>query len=148
MKIVVATTSYYPLDSESSRVRAELALELMKKTKSKGYELVIADNGSSPEFLSKLKENDLEYVLQTKPGFGNGKRLAIEEATKTGDRWESIFLLVIDAIRDGRKIISVEVDYIHPQSQTENEEGNLDFDIKRLDQLYSLSKAVDSYWNR
>lgn len=236
MKTVVATTSFYLLDSESSRVRSELALELMKQTKCKGYELVVADNGSSPEFLNKLKANDVEYVLQTKPGFGNGKRLAIEEASKkgdliflvepekvslidfieqltapliskeaeivipkrksmasypffqqkseellnifwmnvtktdfdisfgprifnkeisnyflnynsqNGDRWESIFLPIIDAIKDDRKIKSVEVEYLHPKVQKENEEGNIEFDLKRLDQLYTISRAIHFYW--
>jgi len=238
MKIVVATTTFYPLDSESSKIRACLAIDLMKKVKEKGYPLVVAEDGSSSEFLNLLKENNVEYVFQTEKGLGAGKRLAISEACKLGDiilllepeksplidfaedlckpllsgeadlvipkrkslssyplfqqksetllndfwknvtgtdldidfgprvmtketaqyflsyngtfgdRWESIFLPVIDAIRDNKKVLSVEVDYIHPKVQRENEEENIDFDLKRVDQLATLSNVIHTYWNR
>lgn len=65
-----------------------------------------------------------------------------------GDRWESIFLPVIDAIKAGIKIKEVEINYIHPRIQTEYEEGNKTFDQKRLDQLNSLTKSISTYWNK
>lgn len=65
---------------------------------------------------------------------------------KYGDRWESIFIPVIDAIKNGSRVLSIDVDYTHPRFQTQLEEHNEQMTMKRLDQLYSLCKAIEIYW--
>jgi hypothetical protein len=236
MNIVIATTTAYPSGAENS-LRADLALQFIKKCIEKQYPLVVVDNSSSESFLQQLKDIFPSYLSQTTPGFGKGKREAIAKAvkqadiivltepekisllnfiqeitepiqnnsadlviprrksvtsyplfqqkteqllnevwrniTKTdldisigprvfrkdiaeffldyngkfGDRWESIFLPVIDAIRAKKRVKDVEIEYLHPAEQTAQEEGNIEFDLKRLDQLNSLSHAINTYWN-
>lgn len=65
-----------------------------------------------------------------------------------GDKWDSIFIPVMHAILDGKKVIGTKVNYIHPKEQTFIEEGNYDFTIKRLDQLNNLVPAFTDFWNK
>ena len=65
-----------------------------------------------------------------------------------GDKWESLFLPLIDFIKAGKTIISVEVDYRHPASQRQYEEGNLKMTMKRLEQLNCLVTHLYDYWHR
>ena len=50
------------------------------------------------------------------------------------------------AILDGKRVIGVKVDYVHPREQTEFEEGNYNTTMKRLDQLTNLVPAFTDYW--
>lgn len=61
--------------------------------------------------------------------------------TKYGDQWEGLFVPLIDMAHDGKKIISVPIDYEHNKQQTQLEEHNLDFYLKRIEQLSKLGKA-------
>lgn len=65
-----------------------------------------------------------------------------------GDRWESIFIPVMDMISDGRRVVPVEIDYVHPAEQTKLETGDPYFDKKRLEQLDVLTYALEYYWHR
>lgn len=64
-----------------------------------------------------------------------------------GDLWDAIFIPVIDAIHDGKRVISVDIEYKHPKEQTETEEGNVEFTFKRLKQLDNLMPALMTHWN-
>ncbi|MDD5145330.1 MAG: hypothetical protein PHF44_00555 [Candidatus Pacebacteria bacterium] len=59
-----------------------------------------------------------------------------------GDQWDSIFIPVLRAIKDGKKVIGVEVNYIHPAEQTAVED---DFEMyqKRRYQLNTLIEAME-----
>ncbi len=59
-----------------------------------------------------------------------------------GDKWDSIIIPRLRLIRDRRRVRSVPVTYTHPRSQTEQETGNLDFLIKRIEQLMNLVPAL------
>ena len=65
------------------------------------------------------------------------------------DRWESIFVPVWQMILEGKKVTSVDVDYIHPKEQTLFEQDNIEFSAKRAEQTAILIGAcintVDSY---
>ena len=63
-----------------------------------------------------------------------------------GDKWEAIFLPVMKMHHDGKKVIAVDIDYTHPQEQTNLEEGNMEFTGKRLIQLNNLLPALETYW--
>ena len=43
--IIIFTSTYYPSDSSTDKIRAELALLTLKKSKEKGYEIVFIDGG-------------------------------------------------------------------------------------------------------
>ncbi|MBL7100450.1 MAG: hypothetical protein ISS23_00680 [Nanoarchaeota archaeon] len=65
-----------------------------------------------------------------------------------GDKWDSIFIPVIDVILDGKKVLSVEVNYTHPKEQAELEEHDLIFFMKRIEQLTELTKALETHWKK
>lgn len=54
-------------------------------------------------------------------------RYFLEYDGRYGDLWESSFIPVMDAIFDGKRVIGVEIDYIHPTEQTKNENENSGF---------------------
>ncbi len=59
-----------------------------------------------------------------------------------GDRWESIFVPLIEAIADGNRVLDVPVEYTHPTQQILQESLDPHFIAKRLSQLYFISRAV------
>jgi len=65
-----------------------------------------------------------------------------------GDKWDSIFIPVMDAIFDEKNVISVEVKYTHPKKQTEIEEHNLRFYTKRIEQLDNLLNSLETHWKK
>lgn len=65
-----------------------------------------------------------------------------------GDLWDSIFIPVMNAIFDGKKVISVEVKYTHPKEQTEIEEHDLGFYWKRIKQLENLLPSLETHWKK
>ena len=58
-----------------------------------------------------------------------------------GDRWDSIFIPVLRAIKVGLRITEVTIDYQQPQEQTAGED-NYEFYEKRLLQLNTLLEAI------
>ena len=64
-----------------------------------------------------------------------------------GDVWDSIFIPVMDAIVDGKRVVGVDVDYRHPQQQTEVEEQDLRFIRKRIIQLENLTDAMQKHYH-
>jgi len=58
-----------------------------------------------------------------------------------GDLWDSIFVPIIRAIKTGKKVIGVEVDYIHPKEQTAIEDDFPMFE-KRINQLVTLIETI------
>ncbi|MBL7148070.1 MAG: glycosyltransferase [Nanoarchaeota archaeon] len=65
-----------------------------------------------------------------------------------GDLWDSIFIPVMNAIIDGKKIISINVEYTHPKKQTEMEEHDLKFHWKRIKQLNNLMPNLETHWRK
>lgn len=60
-----------------------------------------------------------------------------------GDKWDSIFIPVLRAMKGGLRVESVEVDYSHPHEQTAEEIGRVDFLLKRVEQLLNLVPALE-----
>lgn len=65
-----------------------------------------------------------------------------------GDKWDCIYIPVLDAVLDRKKVVSTEVDYVNPKDQTESEEHNLTYHLKRLDQLENLVKTIALHWEK
>lgn len=64
-------------------------------------------------------------------------------AGEYGDRWDSIFIPVVRALRRGLRVCPVMTGYCHPPEQTEAESKDLRLGLsKRLDQLHSLVTAL------
>src|ERR1700722_10394981 len=67
----------------TSKVRGDLALEFAQKVTQAGYQIVIADKGSSKTFLKELKAyTNVHLINRRANGSGKGKRLAIERVSK------------------------------------------------------------------
>jgi hypothetical protein len=91
------------------------------------------------------KKSDLVYLdLAFGPRVMNHKSLDyfVNYAGEFGDRWESIYIPVWQAIIDGLRVRSVGVDYLHPQEQTRYEESRTIFGLKRIEQLTSIITAA------
>lgn len=63
-----------------------------------------------------------------------------------GDKWESIYTPIMDAIFDGKRVIGQEIDFTYPQKQKETEENNPLFSRKRIEQLENLTSALYRHW--
>lgn len=72
----------------------------------------------------------------------------LEYRGEYGDKWDSLFIPIINALADGKKIESVEIDYIHDDRQTKNEEHSLGFYKKRIEQLNLLMITCENHWQR
>ena len=72
-------------------------------------------------------------------------RYFLEYDGRHGDKWDSIFVPVMDAIHGGKRVVSVGVDYKHPARQTAGEEHDLTFYTKRVEQLDNLMKALKAH---
>lgn len=63
------------------------------------------------------------------------------------DKWDSIIKPVIEAQRAGKNIVSAPVDFEYSQSQRQQEEGNIEFKIKRVEQYKQiLTELGDLHW--
>jgi len=66
-----------------------------------------------------------------------------------GDKWDSIFIPILRAIKAGKKITGIDIDYTHPKEQTvEEEKHEIQFAMKRIQQLNLLTNALVQEWSR
>lgn len=238
-KVAIATSTYYNQDSESDRIRAELAKRTIRSAIDLGYEVAIVDAGSSHALLKEFENYGARLSLNLGGTMGSDRRRAIEVAStigrtlvawtepekeyyipelwKTalpiieekadivvpdrrplndypigqqyaenlgnlvwkditgldldilcgprtwrkelshyfleyggeyGDKWDSIFIPVMNAVLKGEKVVGVKIDYKHPKDQTQNEEGAVSFHMKRINQLSNLTKAFVDHWSK
>lgn len=63
-----------------------------------------------------------------------------------GDKWDSIYIPVMDAIFDGKRVIGRKVDFTYPARQKETEDNNPSFSRKRIEQLENLTGALYQHW--
>lgn len=65
------------------------------------------------------------------------------------DKWDAIMKPVMQAARDGKKIVSVDVDYKYDRSQVAAEENDREMKAKRVDQYRQiLAELGDEFWRR
>jgi hypothetical protein len=63
------------------------------------------------------------------------------------DQWDSILCPGLHAFSDGKKLLSVDVDYTHPEGQTKAEEGDVGMTLLRKRQL-ELMPMCYTYWTK
>lgn len=66
----------------------------------------------------------------------------LEYDEKYGDKWNEVYVPLYEIAVSDAKIKSMDIDYIHPKNQSEVEITNLDFDKKRIDQLYIITSGI------
>lgn len=85
-KIAVATTTLYKdiQGSESDRLRSDLAYETFRRLRENEYEVVVADGGSSDDFLGRIRELGVILERERGGGMGVGRRQVMRRAYETG----------------------------------------------------------------
>lgn len=78
--VIIFTSTYYPSDSSTDKIRAELALLTLKKSKDEGYDMIFVDGGSKESFLSDIKNKGGILIKQSEKGLGNARRQGFREA--------------------------------------------------------------------
>lgn len=239
-RVIIATSTLYRADNETDKIRAKLALEMIRKAKKEGYKIIVVDAGSPKEIRDEFEKGGAIVILENNPEtMGASRREAFREAYNQGaeiiiwmepekhdyirsirksirpiienkaemviperkslrsypkaqqyielfanlfwkeltgtdldmwfgvrifkrelahyfleyrgeygDKWDSLFIPIMNALSDGKKIKSVEIDYIHDDRQTKNEEHSLDFYKKRIEQLNLLMITCENHWQR
>lgn len=61
---------------------------------------------------------------------------------KYGDKWDSIHIPKLRAIRGGVSYKVMEIDYTHPREQTVVETGDMDLFMKRIEQAHLVAAAM------
>jgi len=72
----------------------------------------------------------------------------LEYNREYGDKWDSIYIPVMDIMHGGHRVRGVEINYNHPKEQTEIEENNIIFHRKRLEQLINLLNSLEAHWKK
>ena len=72
-------------------------------------------------------------------------RLMVEYDGQYGDRWDSIFIPVLMAMKRNYTVAGHTIDYIHPPEQTAAE-SDPSMDRKRDEQLVMLLDGMSRYW--
>ncbi|MDQ3239067.1 MAG: glycosyltransferase [bacterium] len=65
-----------------------------------------------------------------------------------GDKWDCMYIPILDALHDNQKIVEVTIDYDHPKDQTDIEEHDLGFYWKRLHQADNIMGALERHWQK
>ncbi len=65
-----------------------------------------------------------------------------------GDKWEILIIPILNALQDGKRALSIDIDYLHDRKQTEIEEHDINFYRKRIAQLENFTNAIYYYWKK
>ncbi len=112
--------------------------------------LSLASYPSDQQFAEPLGNNAFRLITGRELDMWFGPRIMDQEALKRflsydgrfSDMWDSIFVPVLECLRDGLMIKDVQVSYTHPREQTAEEEGSLDYLEKRIVQLGNIVPAL------
>src|SRR3989344_6792263 len=85
--ISLATATFYPSwpTNTSDKVRGDLAIETFKQIKRMGFDLYIADGGSSNNFISTILNLKGKIYVQKNIGLSAGRRWALTQASLKKD---------------------------------------------------------------
>lgn len=81
-KVAIAVASYYPGNSESDRIRADLAIKALQKASDLYYTTIIVDEGSTDEILKDFEKYGAKLYREPSMGMGEKRREAIRLASQ------------------------------------------------------------------
>jgi len=98
-------------------------------------------------FFKELTGHDLDLWLGSRSWDASMSDYFLDYDGKYGDLWESINIPVLRAIVDGKNVIGVNVEYVNPGTQTEEEENHAEsLRNKREMQLSMITQSLyDEY---
>jgi len=99
-------------------------------------------------FWKELTQSDLDVYFGPRVWKKEISEYFLKYNGEYGDLWDSTFIPIMNAIAEGKKVISGEIDYKHPPEQAEQEKNNLPFWEKRFEQLDKLSTNIHQHWNK
>jgi hypothetical protein len=69
-------------DGTADKVRGDETILMARAIQERGYQMIVVDGGSPPEFLEELRKLGVVVQAQKEPGLGAGKREAMIAASK------------------------------------------------------------------
>lgn len=96
-------------------------------------------------------ELDFWFAPKAFDKIGAQEFLAYNSKKDRLDLWDSIMVPIIEAIKSGKKVKSLPIDFLYNRIQIENEsdESNRDIKIKRIEQYAQILKELgDSKWDQ
>jgi hypothetical protein len=142
--------SYIPEIQKTARPILEDKADIVIPRREGLYSYPTAQQNAEPlgnAFWKALTGNDLDMWFGPRTWRRDVSHFFLDYEGTYGDKWDSIFIPVMDAIIDGKRVAEVNVAYTHPKMQTELEDSNIQFYFKRLEQLQNLMHALETHWN-
>jgi glycosyltransferase involved in cell wall biosynthesis len=99
-------------------------------------------------YFAKITGRDFDVFFGPRTFRRNISSYFLDYNGEYGDKWDSIFVPVIDIIHKGVKIDELTIDYTHSAKQTQLEEQDPEFFKKRLIQSYNLLPTFKRHWER
>ena len=90
---------------------------------------------------------DLDHCVGVRVFRKSFARFFLEYQGNYGDKWEMHLVAIIRGLKAGKKVIEVPVDYVHPATQTADEEGKWPVFKKRMDQLLNTIAVVEGEYS-
>jgi glycosyltransferase involved in cell wall biosynthesis len=125
------------------------AADLIVPRRKEMYSYPTAQQNAEPlgnSFWKALTGRDLDVWFGSRTWRRDVSDYFLDYCGEYGDKWDSIFIPVLDMILDGKRVGEVQVDYTHPPKQREIEDRTLDFYWKRIEQLTNLMGALEKHW--
>jgi hypothetical protein len=142
----------YPIEQYHSEMYGNLLLDQVAKDEMKklGRPYLGPDESSSSSSSSSEIENSVlpPYCFDWHFGPFAFRAQHVELWTKysDGDMYDAQLVPIVHAFRKGLKVDSVLCNYQHPKEMKDEEQGNIDATLKRLQQLYDLDPRVIKAW--
>ncbi len=99
-------------------------------------------------FWKELTKSDLDMWFGVRIFRREVSHYFLEYRGEYGDKWDSLFIPIINALAKKKKIVSIEINYKHDKSQTKDEEHSIDFYKKRVEQLNTLLITCEGHWRK
>lgn len=99
-------------------------------------------------FFKQLTGHDLDLWFGPRVWHRDITNVFLDYTGTYGDLWDSLHLPVLQAILEGKRVKSVDINYTHPPEQKQLEEHNVSYTKKRLAQMNNLIPAFDELWKK
>jgi len=98
-------------------------------------------------FWKKLTGTDLDMFFGARGWRKDLSKYFLEYNAAYGDKQDSIHIPILDIIHAGYRVRGVDIDFTYPHEQRAiEEEMGGEMDLKRMQQLYELSRITQEHW--
>lgn len=125
--------------------RADLLIPRRRSLRSYPTYQMVKELEGNHEAGSLTRRPDLDLWFGPRVMNRRAARLMVDYDGQYGDRWDSIFIPVLMALKRNYTVVGHTVDYVHPPEQTAAE-SDPSMDRKRDEQLVTLLDGMSQYW--